>query len=153
MVVKNIPIVEAPRQSTGLFGGFGGSSGGLFGAPSGGLFGSSAPSGGLFGSAVPSGGLFGSAVPSGGLFGTALGCTPAPKSRKKFTARKFAPGKTPRKMPFGKEPCRSTVAAKKSAARPGGVKKPHRYRPGTVAIREIRKYQKSTDFLLRKLPF
>ncbi len=35
----------------------------------------------------------------------------------------------------------------------GGVKKPHRYRPGTVALREIRKYQKSTDLLLRKLPF
>ncbi|KAI8910032.1 histone-fold-containing protein [Powellomyces hirtus] len=31
--------------------------------------------------------------------------------------------------------------------------KPHRYRPGTVALREIRKYQKSTDLLLRKLPF
>ena len=35
----------------------------------------------------------------------------------------------------------------------GGVKKPHRYRPGTVALREIRKYQKSTDLLIRKRPF
>lgn len=35
----------------------------------------------------------------------------------------------------------------------GGVKKPHRYRPGTVALREIRKYQKTTDLLIRKLPF
>ena len=35
----------------------------------------------------------------------------------------------------------------------GGVKKPHRYRQGTVALREIRKYQKSTDLLIRKLPF
>ena len=35
----------------------------------------------------------------------------------------------------------------------GGVKKPHRYRPGTVALREIRRYQKSTDLLMRKLPF
>jgi histone H3 len=33
------------------------------------------------------------------------------------------------------------------------VKKPHRYRPGTVALREIRRYQKSCDLLLRKLPF
>jgi histone H3 len=33
------------------------------------------------------------------------------------------------------------------------VKKPHRYRPGTVALREIRRYQKSTDLLIRKLPF
>ena len=31
--------------------------------------------------------------------------------------------------------------------------KPHRYRPGTVALREIRRYQKSTELLLRKLPF
>ncbi|KAI9467021.1 histone-fold-containing protein [Lactarius psammicola] len=31
--------------------------------------------------------------------------------------------------------------------------KKRRYRPGTVALREIRKYQKSTDLLLRKLPF
>ena len=34
----------------------------------------------------------------------------------------------------------------------GGVKKPHRYRPGTVALREIRHYQKSTELLCRKLP-
>ena len=35
----------------------------------------------------------------------------------------------------------------------GGIKKPHRFRPGTVALREIRRYQKSTEFLIRKLPF
>ncbi|GLT54589.1 hypothetical protein SLA2020_277770 [Shorea laevis] len=44
-------------------------------------------------------------------------------------------------------------AARKSAPTTGGVKKPHRYRPGTVALREIRKYQKSTELLIRKLPF
>lgn len=33
------------------------------------------------------------------------------------------------------------------------VKKRHRYRPGTVALREIRKFQKSTELLIRKLPF
>ena len=32
-------------------------------------------------------------------------------------------------------------------------KKPHRYRPGTVALREIRKYQKSTNTLIPKLAF
>jgi hypothetical protein len=44
---------------------------------------------------------------------------------------------------------------KKTAVSPatGGVKKPHRYRPGTVALREIRKYQKSTELLIKKLPF
>ena len=34
-----------------------------------------------------------------------------------------------------------------------GTKKPRRYRPGMVALREIHRYQKSTDLLLRKLPF
>ncbi len=42
---------------------------------------------------------------------------------------------------------------KKCVDIPQGTKKPHRFRPGTVALREIRKYQKSTDLLLRKLPF
>ena len=32
-------------------------------------------------------------------------------------------------------------------------RKKHRYRPGTVALREIRKYQKSTELLMRKLLF
>ena len=50
---------------------------------------------------------------------------------------------------------RSGVPARKStpAAVEGGVKKPHWYRPGTVALHEIRRYQKSTEFLIRKLPF
>ncbi|XP_031789169.1 histone H3.3-like, partial [Nasonia vitripennis] len=47
----------------------------------------------------------------------------------------------------------ATKAARKSAPATGGVKKPHRYRPGTVALREIRRYQKSTELLIRKLPF
>ena len=34
-----------------------------------------------------------------------------------------------------------------------GKKKPHRFRPGTVALREIRRYQKSTELLIRRLPF
>merc|ERR1719161_2621865 len=47
----------------------------------------------------------------------------------------------------------ATKAARKSAPSTGGVKKPHRYRPGTVALREIRRYQKSTELLILKLPF
>ena len=35
----------------------------------------------------------------------------------------------------------------------GRIRKPRRFRPGTVALRHIRKYQKSTDLLIRKLPF
>ena len=50
---------------------------------------------------------------------------------------------------------RSEVPAQNStpAAVEGGVKKPHRYRPGTVALCEIRRYQKSMELLIRKLPF
>ena len=40
--------------------------------------------------------------------------------------------------------------ARRSAPATGGVKKPHRYRPGTVALREIRRYQKSVDTLIPK---
>ncbi|XP_065094604.1 histone H3-like [Ochlerotatus camptorhynchus] len=58
----------------------------------------------------------------------------------KQTARKSTGGKAPRKQ-----------LATKSAPT-GGVKKPHRYRPGTIALREIRRYQKSTELLIRKLP-
>ena len=35
----------------------------------------------------------------------------------------------------------------------GGVRKRYRYRPGTVALKQIRQYQKSTELLIRKLPF
>jgi histone H3 len=55
-------------------------------------------------------------------------------ARTKTTARKSTSGKRPRKS-MRKKPSKSSVT--------GGVKKPHRYRPGTVALREIKKYQKS----------
>ena len=35
----------------------------------------------------------------------------------------------------------------------GNVRRRRKFRPGTVALREIRKYQKSTELLIRKLPF
>ena len=43
--------------------------------------------------------------------------------------------------------------ARKSSQNEFQIKRPRRYRPGTVALREIRKFQKSTDLLIRKLPF
>ena len=42
---------------------------------------------------------------------------------------------------------------KQSVPATGGVKKPRRYRPGTRALKEIRKYQKSTELLIHQLPF
>ncbi|RXK36830.1 histone [Tremella mesenterica] len=56
------------------------------------------------------------------------------------TARKSTGGKAPRRI--------SEVQPEKETP-----KKRHRFRPGTVALREIRKYQKSTDLLIAKLPF
>lgn len=68
-------------------------------------------------------------------------------ARTKQTARKSTGGKAPRKQLAAKS------ARKTASNAAGGVKKPHRFRPGTVALREIRRYQKSTELLIRKLPF
>ncbi|XP_077867783.1 histone H3.3-like [Saccoglossus kowalevskii] len=72
-------------------------------------------------------------------------------ARTKQTARKSTGGK-------GSKSLRKKLAAKVGRKSPrdksGDVKtKPHRYRPGTVALREIRRYQKSTELLLLKMPF
>ena len=55
-----------------------------------------------------------------------------------------------------KNAAKATMVAQKNLGGPprmGGLKRPLRYRPGTVALREIRRYQKSTELLIRKLPF
>ncbi|KAK7690169.1 histone H3 [Cerrena zonata] len=70
-------------------------------------------------------------------------------ARTKQTARKSTGGKAPRKQ-LASKAARKTAPAGTAT---GGVKKPHRFRPGTVALREIRRYQKSTELLIRKLPF
>ena len=67
-------------------------------------------------------------------------------ARTKQTARKSSGGKCPRMS-------LNTQHGRRNRVRTGGVKKPHRFRPGTVALREIRRYQKSYDLLIRKIPF
>ena len=90
--------------------------------------------------------------------------SPPPKSHSGFESASRSPSPDPcfhspphpySQSTGGKAPRKqlATKAARKSAPATGGVKKPHRYRPGTVALREIRKYQKSTELLIRKLPF
>ena len=69
-------------------------------------------------------------------------------ARTKQTARKSVGGKAPRKAIASKG-----TARKKAPATDANAKKTHRFRPGTVALREIRRYQKSTELLIRKLPF
>ncbi|XP_056171998.1 histone H3.2-like [Syzygium oleosum] len=67
-------------------------------------------------------------------------------ARTKQTARKSTGGKAPPKQ-------LATKVARKSAPATGGVKKPHTFRPRAVPLREIRKYQKSAELLIWKLPF
>jgi histone H3 len=68
--------------------------------------------------------------------------------QKQQIAQRTVNGKPPSRIHGG-------VANKKATASgsPTGMKKPHRYRPGTVALREVRYYQKTTNPLIRKLPF
>jgi histone H3 len=68
-------------------------------------------------------------------------------ARTKQTAYKSTGGKAPRKQ-------LNTLAGRASVQPThGGVKRAHRFRPGTVALRQIRQYQKSTETLIKKLPF
>jgi histone H3 len=69
-------------------------------------------------------------------------------ARTKQTARKSTGGKAPRK-----QMAHAALPRPRSNTPGGGVKRPRRFRPGTVALREIRKYQKRTELLLLKGPF
>jgi len=66
------------------------------------------------------------------------------------TARKSTGGKTPRKAnPTLQAPARG----RRDEDEDEQPQRRKRYRPGLIALREIRKYQKSTDLLISKLPF
>ncbi|CAI2383123.1 unnamed protein product [Moneuplotes crassus] len=73
-------------------------------------------------------------------------------ARTKQTARKNTGSKAPRKN-LGNKVAKKTAPGVTAPGHQQGLKKPHKFRPGTVALREIRKFQKSTDLLIRKLPF
>ncbi|CAL4092681.1 unnamed protein product [Meganyctiphanes norvegica] len=74
-------------------------------------------------------------------------------------------GKTKKEIPGKTMPGNSSSSARPSRKHMGGkparkvmsgydrVKRARRYRPGTVALREIRRYQRSTELLIRALPF
>jgi histone H3 len=86
-------------------------------------------------------------------------------ARTKQTARKSTGGKAPRKTLVSKASefgasfrldtysCSELPTDRRIIPTTGGVKRPHRYKPGTVALREIRRYQKTSDLLIRKVPF
>jgi histone H3 len=69
-------------------------------------------------------------------------------ARTKQIARKYIGGKRPLKSLTGKK-----AVLLDAEGIPIKSKRPHRFRPGTVALREIRRYQKNTELLLRKAPF
>jgi histone H3 len=74
------------------------------------------------------------------------------KTPRKILAEAAADAHSPRKKQRTAEGA-SKTSGMSGVSGTGGVKKPHRFRPGTVALRDIRRYQKSTDLLIRKLPF
>ncbi|KAG0648254.1 histone H3 centromeric hH3v [Hyphodiscus hymeniophilus] len=78
------------------------------------------------------------------------------------SAAAMPPKKATAKKAAGKSPARGGIAKKKSRVSSGSAiepgdpvpgRKKRRYRPGTLALKEIRRYQNSTDLLLLKLPF
>ena len=64
---------------------------------------------------------------------------------------------TSRKIPTkgGKQPQKHLLhkLIRQNKTPTGGMKKPHRYQPGLLALREIRRYQQSTECLIRRTPF
>jgi histone H3 len=72
-------------------------------------------------------------------------------ARTKQTARK--PGGEIPKAPRSPPAAGGKKKAQKAPKSRTEEKKPHRYRPGTVALRDIRRYQKRTDNLIPKTAF
>ena len=92
---------------------------------------------------------------------------PGPRRMTRGTKPGLNPGQRHDSIKKALEEARKLMAAKKAAKKSGtkapksgtvpksqgGVRKPHRFRPGTVALKEIRRYQKSMELLIRKLTF
>ena len=53
----------------------------------------------------------------------------------------------------GKQPQKHLLHKVLRQNKTGGIKKPHRYQPGLLALREIRRYQQSTECLIKRTPF
>ena len=68
------------------------------------------------------------------------------------TAKAKSGGKAPQKKLMMKA-ARKMLEAQKEKGGKNPLKKPYHFKPGTVAIRENRRYQKSTELLLRFMPF
>ena len=79
---------------------------------------------------------------------------PSKTARKTVAGKRVSAKAAKKQLPLNyRKTNKNTNKRSYSAPATGGVKKPHRYRPGTVALREIRRYQKSTNLLIPKLPY
>ena len=75
-------------------------------------------------------------------------------ARTKQSGRITAANSVPRQAPRIKKGTGKNSKLVAKALRPDGlIKRPRRSKPGSVALRDIKKYQKSTDLLIRRLPF
>ena len=97
-------------------------------------------------------------TPRDSLYFSEMACTK--KTAHKHTGKRpcenltlKAPRKTLSVAQAQKNVQKAINAGKKIPGGTGGLKRPMRYRPGTVALREIQRYQKTTELLIRKLPF
>ena len=75
------------------------------------------------------------------------------KERGETASPTHAPAVPAKKAPAVPAKKRAGGMPKNKGTPKSGEQKPRRWRAGTVALREIRRYQKSTDLLVRKLPF
>jgi hypothetical protein len=95
--------------------------------------------------------------PSGGDYQPAV--PPVPPLEELLVGEEVVKGMTPVVVSVALNGCEDTtvkpflIRAGVLSGQPAQPRKKKRFRPGTVALREIRKYQRSTDLLLRKLPF
>ena len=74
-------------------------------------------------------------------------------ARTKQIARRSTGGKAPCQSTGGKAPRQQLAHTSKINALQSTLRKQRCYCPGAVALRDIHRYQKSTDLLLPKLPF
>ncbi len=71
----------------------------------------------------------------------------------KLEAKKIIKSKVVSKSMKKTAPAKGGIKPPKAGSSQGGDRKKIRFKPGTVALREIKRYQKSTALLLLRAPF
>ncbi|PYI23256.1 histone-fold-containing protein [Aspergillus violaceofuscus CBS 115571] len=99
--------------------------------------------------AAPAGAATAAAAADDGAAAAAAGPSTAPAATKSPAAR----GRKPAGVTKGKRPAKAPRTSNVEPGDPTPTGRRRRYKPGTVALKEIRHYQRSFDLLIRKLPF